>query len=122
MAFCAGCESRGCGGSDLCDAVAEMARGLIDADLGSGLVKKRIARCGAGKRGGYRVFVANRRGGPWFFIKGYAKNVMDDVDAETLLLCRTAARELTAMSERTLAESVADRQLKEVCCDAQTEE
>ena len=47
---------------------------------------------------------------------------MDDVDAETLLLCRTAARELTAMSERTLAESVADRQLKEVCCDAQTEE
>ena len=36
----------------LCEAVAEMARGLIDADLGGGVVKKRVGLAGRGKRGG----------------------------------------------------------------------
>ena len=39
--------------SALCDAVAEMAQGLIDADLGGGVVKKRIGLAGRGKRGGH---------------------------------------------------------------------
>ena len=34
--------------SILCNAVAEMAAGLYDADLGGGLFKKRIARSGKG--------------------------------------------------------------------------
>ena len=34
----------------LCAAVMEMAQGLIDADLGCGVVKKRIGLAGRGKR------------------------------------------------------------------------
>jgi hypothetical protein len=37
----------------LCDAVEEMANGLYEADLGGNLLKKRIARPGQGKRGGF---------------------------------------------------------------------
>jgi hypothetical protein len=36
----------------ICQAVREMNEGLIDADLGAGLFKKRIAKPGQGKRGG----------------------------------------------------------------------
>lgn len=46
----------------LCAAVQEMAQGLVDADLGGGLVKKRIGRRGQGKSGGYRTLVATNRG------------------------------------------------------------
>ena len=37
-------------------AVTEMAQGLIDADLGGGIVKKRVGLSGRGKRGGARTF------------------------------------------------------------------
>ena len=36
----------------LYEAVAEMVRGLVDADLGGGVVKKRVALPGRGKSGG----------------------------------------------------------------------
>ena len=39
-----------------------MIAGLFDADLGGELLKKRIARPGEGKRGGFRTVVATNRG------------------------------------------------------------
>lgn len=45
----------------LCEAVAEMAQGLIDADLGGGVVKKRVGLAGRGKRGGARTLVATNK-------------------------------------------------------------
>ena len=44
--------------SALCAAVSEMAAGLIDADLGGGAVKKRVALPGRGKSGSARTLVA----------------------------------------------------------------
>jgi hypothetical protein len=41
----------------LCQAVVEMLAGLIDADLGGGVVKKRVALPGKGKSGGVRTFL-----------------------------------------------------------------
>ena len=41
----------------LCDAVARAEKGLIDADLGGGLLKQRVARSGGGKSGGYRALL-----------------------------------------------------------------
>ena len=38
----------------LVNAVVEMANGLIDADLGGGVLKKRVALPGRGKRGSVR--------------------------------------------------------------------
>jgi hypothetical protein len=48
----------------LCKAVEELANGLFDADLGSGLFKKRVGRSRQGKRGGFRVLVATNKSDP----------------------------------------------------------
>jgi hypothetical protein len=57
-----------------CRAVADAERGLIDADLGGGAIKQRIARRGQGKSGGFRVVILYRRGSRAFFVYGFAKN------------------------------------------------
>lgn len=120
-AFNVGCASRPCRDADLCRAVAEMERGLIDANLGSGLFKKRIARSGAGKRDGYRVIVAHRQGAPWFFIEGYAKNVIANMDEQQLHNCRTMSVFLSAMDAGHLETAINSGFLKEVNCDAQAQ-
>jgi hypothetical protein len=98
-----------------------MERGLIDANLGSGLFKKRIARSGAGKRDGYRVIVAHRQGAPWFFIDGYAKNVVANIDEPRLQNCKTMNVFLSAMNAGQLETAVNSGNLKEVMCDAQAQ-
>lgn len=48
----------------LCAAAREMTEGMFDGDLGGGLFKKRIARQGRGKSGGFRTLVAQEQGKP----------------------------------------------------------
>jgi hypothetical protein len=56
--------------SGLHAAVLEMQAGLIDADLGGGVVKKRIAIEGRGKSGGVRTLIATNKGDRWLFVFG----------------------------------------------------
>jgi hypothetical protein len=58
----------------LCEAVFEMSRGLIDADLGGHVLKKRISLPGQGKRGGARTIVATKMANHWFYLYGFGKN------------------------------------------------
>jgi len=51
-------KQKGIGDAGLRDAVARAERGLIDADLGGGLIKQRVARRGKGRSGGYRMLIA----------------------------------------------------------------
>ena len=44
----------------LAEAIERAERGIIDADLGGGLIKQRVAREGQGRSGGYRMLVAYR--------------------------------------------------------------
>ncbi len=66
-------RKEGLAASSLC-AVQEMTHGLVDADLGGGLVKKRIARPGQGKSGGYRTLVATNQCNRWVFVFGFSKS------------------------------------------------
>ena len=66
----------------LSQAVREIREGLYEADLGGNLVKKRIARPGQGKSGGFRTIVATRDGERCFFVYGFAKNDQDNMDDE----------------------------------------
>jgi hypothetical protein len=104
---------------DLCDAVHEMARGLIDADLGGGLLKKRLPRFGQGKRGGFRTIVATRRSGNWFFIYGFAKSDRGNIGHGKALECRGTAQEFLALSSMQCDEHVQSGKLFEVNCHAQ---
>jgi len=95
----------GIASSNLCEAIARAERGLIDADLGGGLIKQRAARAGKGRSGGYRTSIAYRRGDRAFFILGFAKNERANISPDEL---RTA-REIGAILMATPGEAIADR-------------
>ena len=61
-----------------------MERGLIDADLGGHVMKKRIAVGGRGKSGGARTLLAYKSGDKAFFVYGFAKNALANVSADEL--------------------------------------
>lgn len=99
----------------LCTAVDEMSRGLIDANLGGGLVKKRVARPGAGKSSGYRTLLATNRNDKWFFIYGLAKNDKDNVEHQELMALKRLATVLPGMNAQGINKLMADEELKEIC-------
>jgi len=100
----------------LCTAVEEMERGLIDADLGGNLYKKRVALRGKGKRGGARLIVATRLAGIWIFIDAFAKNEKADLTSEQLLKLQEAARELLSQSVADLEIAARGGALEELSC------
>jgi hypothetical protein len=68
----------------LCVAVREMAAGLVDADLGGGVIKKRISMPGRGKRGSTRTLLATNRHDRWFFLFGFEKNDLANISKRDL--------------------------------------
>jgi hypothetical protein len=81
----------------LCAAIERAEQGLIDADLGGGLIKQRVARPGRGRSGGYRMVVGYRVKDRAIFLLGFAKNERENIeDNELLSLRETAERWLTA--------------------------
>jgi hypothetical protein len=59
-------------------------RGLVDADLGGGLIKQRIARTGQGRSGGYRTLMAFRSKERTIFVYGFAKSERDNIESDEL--------------------------------------
>ena len=101
----------------LCEAVKEMEQGLIDADLGGGVVKKRVALPGKGKSGGSRTIVVHRKKSHWFFVYGFEKNDRANItDREKVALQKLAA-DLFAYSEADLDALVAAKNVLEICND-----
>ena len=78
--------------ADLLDAIDRAQRGLIDADLGGGLIKQRIARPGQGKRGGHRGIVAYRAGSLAVFVFGFSKNELQNIGPDDLADLRLLAK------------------------------
>ena len=99
---------------DLRDALVEMQSGLVDARLGGGLVKKRIARAGHGKSGGYRVLVASNFGERWIFMFGFAKNERDNIDDDELKLIKRLAATLLSLSEIDVRKALTAGELLEI--------
>ena len=104
----------------LCAAVAEMAHGLIDADLGGGVVKKRVGLTGRGKRGGARTLVATNRGDRWFFVYGFAKNDRANIADDELEVLQGIAEQLLVLTDLQLDAAVEDSSLKEICHDSKS--
>ena len=101
----------------LCDAVVEMTQGLIDADLGGGVVKKRIGLAGRGKRGGARTLIATNKANRWFFVYGFEKNDRANIADDELEALQDIAKQLLARTYRQLDEAVEDDSLQEICHD-----
>jgi len=94
-----------------------MEQGLIDAHLGGGLVKKRVALPGRGKRGSVRTILATNNGDRWFYVFGFEKQEMDNIGPEELRWFKSYARILLALSALDLVRNLADGSLEEICSD-----
>lgn len=101
----------------LCEAIDNATRGLIDADLGGGVVKQRIARSGQGKSGGFRTIILFRVGARAFFVHGFAKNEQDNIRDDELAAFKMLAAVLMAYDDAALAKAIANGTLMEVMCD-----
>lgn len=103
----------------LCKAVHEMEQGLIDADLGGSLFKKRIARLGGGKRGGYRVLLAARLGSRYVFLHGFPKCDRANITQDERKALQFAGRVFLALSAEDLRTALRIGVLMEVHCGEQ---
>ena len=101
----------------LCAAVLEMVEGLIDAELGGGVVKKRIGIAGRGKRGGARTLIATNKGSRWFFVYGFEKSDRANIFSDELEALQALASDLLALSGKELSQAVEDTTLEEICHD-----
>lgn len=105
---------------ELCFAVIEMAQGLIDADLGGGILKKRVGLSGRGKRGGARTLVATNKGNRWIFVYGFEKNDRTNISDGELEALKDIAAQLLARTGKQLDEALNDGSLTEICDDHKT--
>jgi len=95
-------------------AIAEMRSGLVDANLGAGLVKKRVARPGRGKSGGWRTMLATNLRDRWVFLYGFAKNERDNVDDNELQALKALAQAYVGLSGEMLDRLVDAGELVEI--------
>lgn len=111
-------RKQGLSDAALCNAVKEMAEGQYEADLGGNLLKKRIARPGQGKSGGFRTIVATNHDGRWFFVYGFAKNERSNIDDEEEAALKKLAKTLLTMAPAALGKAENAGELTKVNCDA----
>ncbi|HVB17269.1 MAG TPA: type II toxin-antitoxin system RelE/ParE family toxin [Stellaceae bacterium] len=99
---------------NLADAVGHAVRGLIDADLGGGLIKQRVARSGQGRSGGYRMLIAYRADQRAVFLYGFAKRERENIGQDELVtLCEIGVAWLAADAAR-IARAIEEEILQEV--------
>lgn len=99
----------------LCQAVSEMENGLIDADLGGGVLKKRVALPSRGKSGSTRTLVATNKGNRWFFVFGFEKKVRANTSAKELEALQAIAADLLKLSSTEIDRQVESNALQEIC-------
>ena len=98
-------------------AIGGVEAGLIDADLGGGLVKQRLPRPGQGKSGGYRTVIAIKRGDRAVFLYGFAKNERSNIYTDELEEFQKLARGFLGLTVQQIAALIADNELMEVTDD-----
>ncbi|WP_397450647.1 type II toxin-antitoxin system RelE/ParE family toxin [Pseudomonas sp. NA-150] len=100
----------------LCNAVKEMENGLIDADLGGHLYKKRVARLGAGKRGGYRTLLSAKIGSRYVFLLGFAKSATANIRQDEKKALQFAGRVFLTLSANSMSKALEAGVLEEIHC------
>ena len=100
--------------ASLQEAVARAERGLVDADLGGGLIKQRVARQGRGRSGGFRVLLAYRSEERTVFLYGFAKSDLDNIDPLELATLREVSAGWLAATPTQIDEALEKGYLIEV--------
>jgi hypothetical protein len=106
--------------SDLCQAIANAEQGLIDADLGGGVIKQRVAREGAGKSSGFRTMILFKIKTRAFFVYGFAKNEQDNISDDDLISLKKLAKKILNYNDAELNTAIQKKLFIEVTCNEQT--
>lgn len=101
----------------LCTAIHEMTAGLYEADLGGGLLKKRLPRPGQGKRGGFRVLIATNKSSRWVFLFGFPKNERGNIDKRQEEALKALAAHMLSLTAMTIDKALVAGELMEVDCE-----
>lgn len=83
-------------------------QGAIDADLGGGVIKQRIARAGQGKSGGSRSIILFRKNDRAVFVYGFEKKDKANIGPDELVAFRRYAEIYLGYSNAEMAQRVAD--------------
>ena len=96
------------------DAVDRAEKGLVDADLGGGMIKQRIARPGEGKSKGYRSIVLYCKGDKGFFVYGFPKSDLGNIRGDEEEQFKKAAKLILALSDDQIRQLIENGQFEEV--------
>jgi hypothetical protein len=99
---------------NLLAAIERAEEGSVDADLGGGVIKQRVARRGEGRSGGYRTIIAFRAGQRAVFVFGFAKSERENIDENELDVARRLAAKWLGADSARLAKAIAEGEIKEV--------
>jgi hypothetical protein len=92
--------------AELREAVNQLEAGHTDADLGGNVYKMRVARSGKGKSGGYRVIVFFKSEERTFFVYGFAKSDIGNINEKQLRNLKLAAKTIFQYSDKEIDERV----------------
>jgi hypothetical protein len=110
-------RQEGIADASLWDAIMRAERGLIDADLGGGLIRQRVARQGKGRSGGYRMIVAYQAQGRAVFLFGFAKNERENIEPDELVFLRRLAENWLGADAARIRKEIEGGNLKEIADD-----
>lgn len=102
------------GNTALREAVSRAEAGLIDADLGGGVVKQRVARPGAGRSSGYRTLVFFRAGARAVFAFGFAKSNQDNISASDERALKGTAALVLGLTDEEMDHAVGAGKFEEI--------
>lgn len=98
----------------LISAIHELCQGSTDGDLGGFLHKKRVARQGQGKSKGYRTIIAFKIDDIAFFVYGFAKNDLENIDTKTLKAFKQLSKDFMGMNSTRIELALSNNELFEV--------
>lgn len=104
----------GISNADLWETACQANAGQIDADLGGGVIKQRIARVGQGKSGGSRSIILFRFTGRVVFVFGFEKKNLSNIKSDELEAFRELADLILGYSDDEIAMRVTDGALIEI--------
>ncbi|MHC6204280.1 type II toxin-antitoxin system RelE/ParE family toxin [Breznakiellaceae bacterium SP9] len=100
--------------ADLMSAATEVNKGEYEADLGGDVYKKRIARAGVGKSGGYRVILFFRQDERLFFDYMFAKSSRANIDEDELKEFKKKAKVSLEYTDEQIKERIKKGRFKEL--------
>ncbi len=110
-------EDEGLTDEDLCHAVDEIGRGLVEASLGAKLYKKRVARTGQGKSGGFRTIVTYQKEDRSIFLYGFDKGSKSNISEKEKKIFKKMSGQFMGYNEKALNIVVKNGALIQVECE-----